>query len=107
MDDFDDGGFWRRPPRDRREHVTDQLARLAFAKPDAPKPPPGPMELTEDERQAFYERQDQLFAADYVLVAGGPYPISKTLARQLGYEVDRLPAAEMGYTAGDADAQPD
>ena len=54
-----------------------------------------------DKSRAFYERQDKLFANGYVRVVGSPYPITKTLARQLGYDVDRLLSAFSRVEAGD------
>jgi hypothetical protein len=101
----DDFAFYRPrsdKPAWKRELVAEHMQRLTFLPTDEPKPAPALPETTEEERQAFYVRQDQLFADGYVTVVGAPYPLSRVLAQQLGYDVDHLPQpGEPVFEAGD------
>lgn len=100
----DDFEFYRprsSKPTWKRELVAEHMQRLTFLPTDEPKPAPSVPETTEEERRAFRERQDQLFADGYVQVKGAPYPMSRELAQQLGYDVDHLPRPGVAYTAGD------
>lgn len=107
MSDFDDS-FWHKPKRPKREVVDEAMSRLTFGNHAQPPKHQGPLDVTEDERRALYERQDQMFAQGYVEVKGAPYPISRVLAAQLGYQVDRLPSPVPQYEAGDdVDARDD
>ncbi len=95
MSDFDDS-FWYKPKRPRREIVEDAMSRLQIERPAEAPRHVGPMEMTDEERAAFQARGMRLWAADFVEVVGSPYPMTKTLARQLGYDVDRLEQAAAG-----------
>lgn len=109
MSDFEDN-FWQKPARPRREIVDEALSRLAIPKAQAQAPKRvGPMDMTDEERAAFQQRGMRLWRNDFVQVVGAPYPMTKVLARQLGYDVDHLPQpGEPAFTAGDdAEAQPD
>lgn len=100
MPDFDES-FWHKPKRPRREIAEEAISRLTFGtgKPEPPRPQ-GPLDMTDEEREAFHARGMELFAHDFVQIDGARWPVTKTLARQLGYEVDRLPEA-YAVTAGD------
>lgn len=105
MGDFNDENFWYRPKRPAREVVAEQLARLATEPKEQPQQR-GSLEITDEERATRLVRLDERFG-ELVQIKGAPYPISRSLARRLGYEVDRLPQAP-GYTAGDdPEARPD
>ena len=52
--------------------------------------------------RAAVAAHDRAFAANYVTIAGRALPMSRTLARMQGYEVDRQP-----YEAGDAGQRDD
>lgn len=107
----DDFEFYRprsSKPTWKRELVAEHMQRLTFLPTDEPKPAPALPETTEEERQAFYERQDRLFRHGYVMVVGAEVPLSRELAQQLNYDVDHLPRPGVAYTAGDdEEAQPD
>lgn len=89
--------FWYQPKRPKGEVVAEAMSRLTFLPKDEPPPAPAFLPTTDEERRAFYERQDKMFANGYVIVRGAPYPLSKTLARQLNYDVDRLLSPYPGY----------
>jgi hypothetical protein len=108
MSDFDEN-FWHKPARPRREIVEDAMSRLQIDQPAEAPRHVGPMEMTDEERAAFQARGMRLWRDDFVEVVGAPYPMTRVLARQLGYDVDHLPRpGEPEYTAGDdAEAQAD
>jgi hypothetical protein len=101
--DFDD--FWHKPklsPQQRRSVVQEELGRLTFGQQQAQAPQrQGPLDMTEEEREAARQRRDEMFAAGYVTIVGAPQPLSRELAMQYHYEVDRLPSPGTPYTAGD------
>lgn len=100
----DDFEFYR-PRSDKKEWkrdlVAEHMQRLTYLPTDEPKPIPAIEPTTEEERQAFYRRQDQLFRDGYVTVVGADVPLSRELAQQIGYDVDHLPRPGVAYTAGD------
>lgn len=104
-DPLDD--FWRRPPRERREVMQEAMGRLSFGNGQPEPAKPGPLDMTEEEYQAFRRRSDEMWVHGYVTVPGAPYPLSRELAIQLNYDVDHLPSPGRGYTAGDDEAGSD
>lgn len=100
----DDFEFYRprsNKPTWKRELVAEHMQRLTFLPKDEPPPMPAIQPTTEEERRAFYVRQDQLFRDGYVMVVGAEVPLSRELAHQLNYDVDHLPRPGVAYTAGD------
>lgn len=75
----------------RRQIVQRELARLITIKDT-------------NENAAQSTRAANFFDAEMVQIDGAPYPISRALALQMGYDISSLPH---GYDAGDDDARSD
>lgn len=84
MSDLNDA-FWRKPKLHRREVAEQQLARLNTA-----PAPDHPEVAARKEREAAeaLARHDERFANGFVQIEGAPYPVSRALARRLGFDVD-------------------
>lgn len=94
--------FWHQSKRLRSEIAAEAMSRLNFLPTTEPPRAAAMPETTEEERRAFYERQDRMFANGYVVVEGAPYPISRVLAQQLldlGYDL-KLKAPAPHYETG-------
>lgn len=76
---------------DRRAFVERQLARLVTPQ-------------TAKTENAAQPTRAAFFDGEMVHIEGAPYPISRTLAMQMGCDLERLPH---GYDAGDDDARSD
>ena len=101
-----DDTVWNRAPRPKQQVVAEEMARLQFGQPEQERRRRD-MDVSDEEREAFQQRAMDLFADDFVVIQGAPYPLTKTLARQLGYDVDGLPSAGPSYKIGDAESRPD
>lgn len=102
-----DDRVWSTPPRSKKQVVDEEMSRLQFGKAHEARARRDVGDITDAEREAFAKRSMDLFADDFVVVQGAPYPLTKTLARQLGFDVDRLPGAGPSYDIGDAESRPD
>lgn len=102
-----DETVWNRSPRSKQQVVAEEMARLKFGRAHEERARRDAGDVTDAEREAFAKRSMDLFADDFVVVQGAPYPLTKTLAKQLGFDVDRLPGAGPSYDIGDAENRPD
>lgn len=106
MDDFEH--FWRpqgtpeqiaQQRRERAQQILDR-SQLMQGKPQPSAPervlPKGPVH-----RRIIAEREAQYQAANFVNIEGACMPISKVLARQLGYDVDHEAPLPPEVSAGD------